>query len=119
MLCPCSRVAQAFVGVGAFVLSNIFASWIVKLQQPVVKRLQERRDARAALMGELTRGIGLIKCYGCEAAWASRITSARAAELRQLRNLRYLSAATGLVCGVLSQAAPVTIFAWCAPLRGP
>ena len=75
-------------------------------------RLQQRRDARAALLGELVRGVCVLKCYGGEGAWAARVSEARSAELRELRLLNYLGAAISLVCGLLSQAAPVAIFGW-------
>jgi hypothetical protein len=41
-----------------------------------------------------------------------RLGAAREAELRQLKTLRYLGALITLVCGLLSQAVPVSIFSW-------
>ena len=102
----------AFVGCAAFLASNFAAGWLAVLQKPIVRRLQERRDARGALMSDVVRGIHMLKAYGCEDSWEAKLHSARAKELIHLRNLRYLDAAVSLACGLLSQAAPVAIFSW-------
>ena len=47
-----------------------------------------------------------------------RLGAAREAELRQLKTLRYLGALITLVCGLLSQAVPVSIFSWYVAVLG-
>ncbi|KAJ1626196.1 hypothetical protein T492DRAFT_878845 [Pavlovales sp. CCMP2436] len=69
-----------------------------------VKALQEARDVRGSLLGQVVKGARLIKLRGCEEAWAVRLTRAREAELRQLRDLR-------LISNLLSLAVPAVTFA--------
>mmetsp|Transcript_22240 Transcript_22240/g.55468 ORF Transcript_22240/g.55468 Transcript_22240/m.55468 type:complete len:182 (+) Transcript_22240:207-752(+) len=76
-----------------------------------VKALQEARDVRGSLLGQVVKGARLIKLRGCEEAWAVRLTRAREAELRQLRDLRYLSATSSLISNLLSLAVPAVTFA--------
>jgi ATP-binding cassette subfamily C (CFTR/MRP) protein 1 len=110
--------SAAFVGAGAYIVSTALAAMLSWLQQPIVHRLQELRDARGELMGDLAKGVGMLKAYCCELTWQGRVTHARRKELKQLKKLRYLDAATSLLCGVFAQSAPIAIFSWYILVQG-
>ena len=85
---------------------------------PIVTRLQQRRDARSGLMSELVRGIRLVKAHCCERVWGTRIERSRDLELVEIVKLRYLNAALSLLCGLLAQGAPLSIFSWYIEVEG-
>ena len=56
--------SAAFVGAAAFIASNFLAALLSKLQAPIVRRLQERRDERSELMSDVVSGITVLKAFG-------------------------------------------------------
>ena len=104
--------SAAFVGISCFLVSNFGASYLSVVAEPLQRRLQERRDERGELIGELVRAVVLVKTYAMEGAWGRQIGDVRRRELRQLMLLRYVDAAITLVCGLMAQAVPVSIFSW-------
>ena len=103
---------SAYVGVAAFLGSSLLSTLLSYAAMPFNRRMQECRDARGALLCDAVKGVGVLKAYGCEAAWGRRVSASRRAELAQLRAVRYLGAGTSLVCGVLAQGTPFAIFSW-------
>jgi ABC-type multidrug transport system fused ATPase/permease subunit len=102
----------AFIGIGSTVVTNYLNLKIARITEPVVRRLQERRDERSQALKELLTGMKVIKLEVSESAWHTRLEGIRRRELRELACQRYLTAVNDLVGSLVSVAIPVSIFAW-------
>jgi ABC-type multidrug transport system fused ATPase/permease subunit len=102
----------AFIGIASTVITNFLNLKIARITEPVVKRLQERRDERSEALKELLTGMRVIKLEVSENVWHARVEGFRRRELRELACQRYLTAVNDLVGALVSVAIPVSIFAW-------
>jgi ABC-type multidrug transport system fused ATPase/permease subunit len=102
----------AFVGTAAMVLGAALNRSLGRLTQPFVRRLLERRDARAEVLAELLRGARASKLEAWEDVWELRLKAARDLELDELKVIRYLDALNCFVGALVALSIPASVFSY-------
>ena len=110
--------SAAYVGMATLIMGGALSRYIGQLTRPVVKRLQECRDARSKFTKEFVRTVKVAKVQGWEDGWARLINDSRDREMRVLKKVRLLDALNQLVGGLTSFAIPVATFSWYTLYQG-
>ena len=82
----------ALVGAATVLVTNQLSLELAKVTKPAVLRLQQARDARAALTGELAATARQWKLRGWGPGMGAGVAEARAVELKHLVRTRFWTA---------------------------
>ena len=104
--------SAAFVGTAAMILGATLTRKLGRLTQPFVRRLLERRDARAAVLKELLASARATKLESWEGVWDGRLRAARELEMQELGYIRALDALNTFVGALVSLAIPASVFTY-------